>query len=190
MRLGLCWLLLPLACSAQRVDSDAGTTPVDSGALGVDGGFAPDQGVSVDASGPRCEVGTGVDLFEAVTEDQVVALSLGPQGGGRYSGYHIWSSVRASGVSPQRALVRFKLLMADTRTEIGRQERQFNLEPNGENFVAYGVAPWIDDCCPVRNQPVLMQVELQDQNGLSCTDERRVRAADRCPDPNNNDICP
>ncbi len=190
MRFGFCWLLLTLACGSEGTPSDAGTTSADTGSPALDGGLDQDQGVSVDASGPRCEVGTGVDLFEEVAEDQVVALSLGPQGGGRYSGYHIWSSVRVNGVSPQRALVRFKLLLADTGTEIGRQERQFNLEPNGNNFVAYGVAPWIDDCCPVRNQAVLMQVELQDQNGLSCTDQRRVRAADRCPDPNGVDICP
>lgn len=190
MRLGLCCLLLPLACGSEGSPPDAGPTPVDSGLPPGDAGFDQDLGVALDASGPRCEVGTGVDLFEEVAEDQVVALSLGPQGGGRYSGYHIWSSVRVNGVAPQRALVRFKLLMADTGTEIGRQERQFNLEPSGNNFVAYGVAPWIDDCCPVRNQAVLMQVELQDQNGLTCTDQRRVRAADRCPDPNGNDICP
>lgn len=185
-------LLCLVACSGTDDPPDLGVgsgldASVDAGTPGDSG--SEDLGTA-DAGGPHCEVGTGADVFEPLTEGQVVALTLGPQGGGRYRGYHIWSAVRVSGVAHQRVAARFELIHVRTSSVVGSSDRMFNLQPSGDAYVAYGVAPWISDCCLLRNEAVRMRVDLTDSRGARCVAEQTVTAADRCPDPDGRDICP
>jgi len=155
---------------------DAGTLP------GTDGG-------EVSAS---VEIGTGIDRFEPITEDQVLPLDVGPQGGGRFEGYHIYSAVKVRGYAHQNLLATFRIL-DDARDVQAEQSRNFRiLQPDGDAYVAYAVAPRLMDCCVVEDQPIYLSVEVTDSNGLTGSDERRVRAGPLCEDPENpgTSLCP
>lgn len=145
-----------------------------------------------DASAPSIEVGTGSSGFEALREDQRVPFIQGPQGGGRYEGYHLWGALRAVGYDPEDATIRLIYLRADDREEFARQERILPLQPAGDgSFVAWGFAPRIRDCCEVLNIEVIMRAELEDRSGKSGFDEIRVRSEDRCVDILTQDsVCP
>ena len=60
------------------------------------------------------------------------------------------------------------------------QERRFRLMPNGGGYVAFGVAPRIDDCCALRDRDILMRVEITDRTGATGSDERQVHTAAHC----------
>ncbi len=175
---------LGLACGADGVSDAPDAATADGGAqVGSDGGTA---------SGPTVQIGTGLDRFEALTEDQVLPLQVGPQGGGRIEGYHIYSAVRVKGYASDNLLATFQILDANRQIQ-AEQARQFpRLQPDGDAFVAYAVAPRVMDCCVVENQPVYLRVEVEDTNGLTGSDEMRVVAGPICEDPENRgqSLCP
>jgi hypothetical protein len=169
------------ACSESIGDpgstSDAGTT--------IDGGDDSDASLV-----RTVEVGTGTDDFVPIATDEQMTQILGPQGGGRYMGYHIWSAIKVTGFQPRMATVRFQILDED-RNELARQQRTLNLMPSMGAYVAYGVAPWLDDCCVVRNRPLIMHAEIVDSTGATGMDERTVLGGPICPDSDRvTDICP
>jgi len=173
-----------LACGSAGPDGASDAATIDGGtATGSDGGTA---------SGPTVQIGTGLDRFEALSEDQVLPLQVGPQGGGRIEGYHIYSAVRVKGYATNNLLATFRILDANRQVQ-AEQARQFpRLQPEGDAFVAYAVAPRVMDCCVVENQPVYLSVEVEDINGLTGSDEMRVVAGPICEDPENRgqSLCP
>ncbi|MFO0722128.1 MAG: hypothetical protein U1E65_00005, partial [Myxococcota bacterium] len=87
------WILASLLSSLVACGTTADPSPdagggdagrADSGPSGDGGSEAPDAGPV-----RSVEVGTGVTMFEAVTEGQVLPLVAGPQGGGRQFGFDI-----------------------------------------------------------------------------------------------------
>ena len=144
----------------------------------------PDSGVAAgqDAATPTVEIGTGVDAFESIVEDQVLELRVGPQGGGRFEGYHIFSAVKVDGYDPVNLLATFQILSEDRQVQ-AEQARQFpRLQPDGEAYVAFAVAPRLMDCCVVEDATIYLRVEVRDQNGLTGSDERRVHTSALCED--------
>src|SRR5688572_28616222 len=46
------------------------------------------------------EIGTGQDMFEALSGGETLPLVAGPQGGGRNGGYHLWFATRVKNYDP------------------------------------------------------------------------------------------
>lgn len=138
---------------------------------------------------PTVEIGTGVDGFEALEDGQLVTLTLGPQGGGRWGGYHVWHAVRAHGFNPENVEAKFETHLASTDEEIARQTRRYDLVEISGGAVAFGAAPWIDDCCVAEETDLVMSVELTDADGHTAHDERTVHTG-RCLDADDAPICP
>jgi hypothetical protein len=159
----------------------------------MSGADAGDGSVAGDASDLRVvEVGTGMDTFLPLMTDQMVNFVIGPQGGGRYMGYHIWSAVRTHGYNPNGATVRITVLSATTGVVHASQTRIVQLEPHGADDIAYGIAARLDDCCAVAGRPILMHADVTDQDGNHGVDERRLLPEAVCPSPADPmvSICP
>lgn len=150
-----------------------------------------DAGLSEDAGNTDMvvEIGTGVDDFIPLTDGQAVDITLGPQGGGRSGGFHIWHAVKVWNIQPRDVLLSFKTRNADTGEEIASQERRVNLRPLGEAYTAFGISPWLLDCCKAQDQDVIMWVEVKDAADRTGTDERRVHAG-QCLDASGVSVCP
>lgn len=183
-------LSLGSGCSSDPDGGGADASSPGQDASALDAATPGDGGSGGDGGAPRpVEVGTGRDSFEVLVEGQEVALSVGPQGGGRMMGYHVWMGLRARGVNPTGVRATYTILGATTRDLHAEQTRLFNLEPSGDAFVSYGIAPRIIDCCLVENQDVLLRVEITDADGVTAEDERRVHAG-ACLDRDQRRICP
>lgn len=176
-------LALLAACSSEPGEDDAGD---DAGVdPGMDAGGETDGGMT----GPIVRIGTGQDMFQPLTENQMVELSQGTQGGGRLEGYHIWSAVRVKGFNPSQALVEFRII-DETGTVQAQQERLLSLQPTGEFHDAFGIAPRIMDCCAVADKPVTMAVQIEDMDGLTGTDEISVMAGPCVERNSGQNLCP
>lgn len=167
--------------------SACGASGPGDGAPG-DGGL----GAEVDAGAPTVEIGTGLDQFQPIVEDQVLPLQVGPQGGGRFEGYHIFAAVRVTGMDPVELLATFQILSEAGAVE-AEQSRQFpRLQPEGDAYVAFAVAPRLADCCQVEDAPIILRVEVTDRAGRTGSDARRVRAGPMCEDQDQPgaSVCP
>lgn len=172
------------ACSSSGSQDEDAAGLVD---LGEDAG---EPIVIEDAEARTTQIGTGADAFEPVTMGQDVVLTQGPQGGGRWGGFHIWHAVRTRGLDHRGITMRFETLIPDTREVIASQERRTNLVSDGTgHFVAYGIAPAFPDCCKAAGNDVIMLVELTDASGRTGSDEQVVRAG-ACRDFSGVDLCP
>lgn len=178
------WLILGLVLGCGGTDG------------GDPGGGDAGLGVGVDAgpggpSGPTVEIGTGSTGFVPIVEGETLPLEVGPQGGGRFDGYHIFAAMRVVGFAPNRILGTFQILDADGNVQAEQARRFPRLQPDGDGFVAFAVAPRLMDCCLVEDQPVTLRVEVVDENGLTGRDERRIQAGAMCenPDSPGNSVC-
>lgn len=176
-------VVLAVGLGACGSSDPIGATPDVGFMVGPDGGTVPARTV---------EIGTGLDRFEALSEDQLLPLQVGPQGGGRFDGYHIYASVRVRGYASDDLLATFRILSADRQVQAEQARRFPRLQPEGEAFVAYAVAPRLMDCCEVENKTVYLSVEVQDTNGETGMAEQRVVAGPICEDPENRgqSLCP
>lgn len=162
-------------------------SPQDAGALdgAVDSGILPDPGV---------EIGTGRNDFVELTEGDLVEIDRGFQGGGRFGGYHIFHSVRITGLRFQELRLLSLEVETSTGASLGRLDRNPEFFPDtpdamGRRSVA-GLNPPLVDCCLAAGQTVLMRAIAETLDGEIYTDERRVMGS-RCPgDTAMPDECP
>jgi hypothetical protein len=190
--------LLALSCSYGELTLDAGRDAVRRDArVGEDAetGDADRADAEVDAGmdaggGPEIQVGGGAFEFEPLQSGQVVELITGPQGGGRYLGFHIWSGARTWDLDPTDMSAKFIVLHAGDRTELGRLEwvTSFRAGPD-RSFEIWGATPRLLDCCAAVDQPLLMRIELLDRDGVSASAELPVQGGPSCTDP-TGDLCP
>lgn len=173
-----------LGCSSQ----DSHPSDVGANLNDASGGAINDAGDDGGA-GDSVEVGTGRDQYESLADGETVEIVLGPQGGGRVNGYHIWGGLKVVGFQPERARVSFTILDASTRELRASQTRVVTLEPSSDGFVAYGLAPRIMDCCDVEGRSVIMRGEIEDAAGKRGSDERVVRAS-TCVTGSGAPLCP
>ena len=175
----LCCVLGGLAC-------DDGVDPT------ADGAVAPTDSGAADAAAPPIPVtvGVGINGFEPLLAGATVELVLGPQGGGRMGGYHIWTGVRVVGFDPVGILVTITVREAANRTERARVVRRLQLQPDGEGFVAFGLNAILDDCCAVVGGPIIIVAAVEDSTGKTGSAEVEVNAGGICPDGNMRNICP
>ncbi len=159
------------------------SSPQDAGAL--DRGVAPD---------PAVEIGTGRAEFVELTEGDPVVIDRGFQGGGRFGGYHIFHSIRVTGLRFQELRLITVQVETSTGASLGRLDRNPEFFPDqpdelGRSVVA-GLNPPLVDCCMAAGQTVLMRAIAETMDGVLYVDERRVTAS-RCPaDTSAQDECP
>jgi hypothetical protein len=161
-----------VSATACACGSSSGRTSPDA-SLGQDAQPIVDAAVKTSTS---VSVGTGKDAYQALNEGQMVSLTEGPQGGGRYMGYHIWSGVSTKGFDPSAVTVDVAILDAMNSAVLAHEARLIPLERNGDTFVAYGIAPRISDCCLAESKPVTLRAHVTDRNGLMGSDQKTVIA--------------
>lgn len=181
--------LLLLAALTMVACSDSGPEDTDA-QIDVDlGEDAGEPIVIEDAEARTTEIGTGADVFEMLTAGQDVVLTQGPQGGGRWGGFHIWHAVRTLGLDHRGITMRFETRLASTNEVLASQERRANLVSDGTgHFIAYGIAPAFPDCCKAAGNDVVMAVQLTDASGRTGSDELVVHAG-VCRDFSGLDLC-
>ncbi len=183
MRVAL--VVLFFAGCAFSGDGDGG--PMDAGRRD---GSMKDAAVEDAGAGPRVEVGGGAFEFEALTEGQVVDFIAGPQGGGRFDGFHIWTGARIWRLEPSAISASFLILAASDRSELARLDWVTNFRPTSTDaYEIWGATPRLADCCAAVDQPLLMRVEVVDVEGISAAGEIAVRGAPECSDFTGN-FCP
>lgn len=143
---------------------------------------APDAAVAVTA-----EVGTGVDRFEVVQEGAVLPLIRGPQGGGRFLGYHVVGAVRLSSTlegASSGDLITTMWVESPEGERRGRLDRRvpYFLEADGR-WAVYGFDVRIDDCCRLAEQPFVMGAGIRPVDGATLAAARISLVAGSCETP-------
>lgn len=180
---GLCLLtVLLVACTDDpAVATDAGAVATDAAAGHADAGTPPP---------PPVVVGNGVTGFAALAPGDTVELILGPQGGGRMGGYHVWTGVQVRGFDPVGLEITMTILDAQTHAEHARLVRRLRLQPAGDTHVAYGLNAVLTDCCAASGERLIIRAAVLDSTGKAGNAEVEVLGADSCPDANGVDVCP
>ncbi|MBI4820666.1 MAG: hypothetical protein HY791_30660 [Deltaproteobacteria bacterium] len=189
------WVLLAACASSVTPAKDSGEES-DSGGSGdsglTDSGSRGDATDPIDGgqSGPTLEIGTGTERFEEIMEGQTLPIILGPQGGGRAGGYHIWHALRSRGFDPISVEATFRTVLPSGE-ELAKETRRYDLAPGTTSgtYVAYGSAPRLRDCCLAEETDVVMSVDLTDAHGVTGHAEQRVHTT-YCADHDGSHICP
>ena len=173
---------LSFACNGSADDDDDGS---DTGTMDA----AVMDAAPTDSGAMTVEIGTGIDDYQALAIGQDVMIAQGPQGGGRWGGFHVWHAARTRGLNPMGIMLSFHVYLTGTREEIAGQSRFADLQPDGSGgYVLYGVAPPFADCCQAANHDIIMRVEATDTDGATAADERQVHAM-ACRDFGGTDLC-
>lgn len=128
------------------------------------------------------EVGTGDYLFVPLAEAQEVELVFGPQGG-----YHVWTSLRASGLEPRRVRMELDTVPVDGGREVERSRATIDLTRNQ----AEGVHEFLGWPAVLANpgcdlgRLLRINVRLEDSEGVTAEGEAQVmpRATGSFPPP-------
>jgi len=155
-----------------------------------DGGTDPTMGGKGNSSASLL-LGTGETGFMPVTEGQVLALILGPQGTGRLGGYHIWGGLETRGLdASNRVNLKFTLVKQLDGQLVTNSEWNKMLQPAQTGAQFYALPLIVRDCCSARGELLEMSATATDQNGISVTSSTTIQAGSRCSDAEGNDICP
>lgn len=147
----------------------------------ADGGVAPDA-----TAGAFVEIGTGIVQFEPLNPDGPTELIPGPQGGGRFEGHHIWTTIRLVGVAPFE-LQTYGVQVIDSdgasAAEFVREAptAPFEQDEEGRWFLS-GLAPRLADCCLVAGRAFTLVGTVRFANGAELTD-RATGLAGECSVP-------
>jgi len=123
------------------------------------------------SGGPACEVGGGDDEFVALEDGDAVTIYAGPQGG-----FHVNTSARCTGLNPDAWVVRATATYPDGEFLGGGAAWSGAPSDEGGAFVAVGLRNLVDDPASVRDQEILLRIDVEDSQGLSATDELAVLA--------------
>lgn len=112
-------------------------------------------------------IGTGETGFEPLAQDQDVTLVRGPQGG-----VHLWMSLRAQGLQPQKVWL-------DVETQLGQERRQSRnitaLEQKEDCAELIGWPVILDERLFVDGDTVGINVRLTDETGEAAGATVQVR---------------
>lgn len=187
----LAGVLVLASCGDTEVARDA-SDPAD--ATGNDGSFG-DANLEDDAGilGPHVRVGTGQDTFERLNPSDRVEFFMGPQSNGDpIGGFHIWGAVRGEGIDPVGTTVGFAVLSQDGTQMLGASAtRRVTLLPDGTGgHQGYGFPAILDDCCAVRDRPLVLRVTVTDGAQMVFSDEIEVLGAAACRTGAGTNVCP
>ena len=135
-------------------------------------GGEPD--LSVD---PFVEIGTGEVRFETLTDGQEAPTVYGIQGG-----YHIWGSVRATGIDWRRLELHFELTGEDGElvsnpTLLPAQLRDCSDQEGCDEGMGevVGITVFVDDPPAIWGDDITMSVHASDDEGRESYDERLLK---------------
>ena len=115
-------------------------------------------------------IGTGETGFEEVVDQQELEVIAGGQGG-----HHVWISLRAEGLSSNRALLEIDAIPLDaTEPPPRRAPVRVFLEPIDDEMRELVGWPAILPTVCMAGRPVSIRVKLTDSIGQVCMDERVV----------------
>ena len=182
-----------MGCSGSEASSVDAAVPRDADLAMVatdamDAAAVDASRIAPDAGPKLVQVGTGSNQFEALTPGQTVSLVLGPQGGGRNGGYHIWSALKTVDLNPDRINVTIELLSTPDRSTVVTMSRALRLQDVGDGHAAFGIRLAPPDCCTVADRPVIMRVAVEDVDQRSAEDEVEVNLG-LCLDDQGADVC-
>lgn len=150
-------LLPSYACSEAPAETDGG----------LEGCAVHDQ--------PTFELGTGVDRFETLQEDQLLRMAPGLQGG-----CHFWLSVRTDGFAERLFNIEYELFYADSSSTTGSTSGQrvrlqpIEGQPGKCEYVGY--TAFILDPAALAGKRIRIDVDVTDDLGRSAGASRTVRA--------------
>ncbi len=135
--------------------------------LSVSGGCAAEVGEGT------LELGTGEWRYETLADGDEVDLVRGSQGG-----VHVWLSMRASGLDPDRVTMEIVTEKLDGSLAPETSVVEVSLNPAAEEGVLmHEILGWpavlAEPGCVVDSE-LLVTVTLSDENGTSATDQRLV----------------
>lgn len=116
------------------------------------------------------ELGTGEWEFVPLADEAEVELVLGAQGG-----YHIWTSLRAEGLSPEDVMLEIETQPADDSLEPEQSRVPVDLESGDDGTLELVGWPAIlsQPGCVV-DRMLRLRVTLTDARGATAADERYV----------------
>jgi len=116
-------------------------------------------------------LGTGEWRFEPLTDGQPVPLIAGAQGG-----HHVWTSLRTTGLDPERVLLAIDTEPVDGSLPAEHSQVRVDLSENPEegtyDFVGWPAILSQPGC--VAGRELNVRVTLTDRHGVSATDECAV----------------
>jgi hypothetical protein len=117
------------------------------------------------------ELGTGEWRFEALGDEQEVPLIAGSQGG-----FHVWTSIRTTGLDPERVAFRIETEPVDGSRPAEQSTVTIDLEENPDtgtfDFVGWPAIFSEPGCMTER--AVHLRIEVTDRDGVAAADERIV----------------
>jgi hypothetical protein len=126
---------------------------------------------------PRLELGTGEVQFERLIDGQEAPTVYGIQGG-----YHIWGSVRATGMDWRRLELHFELLdddgeLVSNPTLLPAQLRECVGQEGCDEGMGevVGITVFVDDPPAIWGDDITMTVVASDDEGRSDSDERLLK---------------
>ena len=123
-------------------------------------------GCSAGVSGPpNVDVGGGADQFITLRDGDSVPIIHGLQGG-----YHVWGSVRASGVDPNALALRFTLYIEEATDAYTIRNDTVDLS-DGEHL---GTAVFLPNPDDVRGRSCRFHLDVTDAAGRTASSEHRV----------------
>jgi hypothetical protein len=118
------------------------------------------------------EIGTGSEGFEPVEDGGVMLLARGCQGA-----QHVWVSLRARGIAPERALLDISLRRLSDDAPLSTPFRIFRtFEPAGEGDMSEvtGLAVVVGEPDDVLDEAVVLEVAIYDRSGFEVRSAREV----------------
>lgn len=116
------------------------------------------------------ELGTGEWRFEPVVDGQDVRMVHGAQGG-----WHIWTSVRAAELDPDRVRLELYVRLADEpESEWDTSMIDVNMVPDGDALAYLGYPFVIVDPACTAGRPLEMRAVMRDRRGVTGSDSRIV----------------
>ncbi len=132
---------------------------------------------------PEVILGTGLEAWVPLADGDDVGIVQGPQGG-----YHVFGSVRATGLDPGNPLdlyaecnptTEFRAYRGDVRVDLGASTYRQGLDPGPEPYhEMIGRLIILDIASPAELDGVALRLEvtITDHDGLTASDQRMVVA--------------
>jgi hypothetical protein len=134
----------------------------------------------IDPEEVHLEIGTGVDRFGPLANDAAIDLIAGPQGGGRYFGYHVWLALYARALDPNEMSVEWAVRAEGVEAPLATAAYRVDLEPVGDDLGAWGMRGILSDCCAAEMQRLELLLSVRDARGTMKEASLHVRAGE-CP---------
>jgi hypothetical protein len=126
------------------------------------------------------EIGSGAEAYEPVSDGGPIRIIEGPQGGGRYYGYHVWVAALESGMNPTDMQFAWSVKDPADALLLGSSSYYANLSPLGDRYAAWGMRLILMDCCRAARHRLEIALTATAADGTSARAIRYVQTSS-CP---------